>query len=217
MNCIDWTHSLRRWFPSPCSRWVPSTVALPSLQLTHLRFIKFANASGTSFTLSFCFHSLTLQFVLFKHSYRVLSANHLPPSIRSNLHSVTFVYSFQFKLHYFRLIIITVRLLANNIKLMFHYPKGIVSNYCYNNILKILYVFRNKIICCWIQFLPFPQALIPPVWMFWRNEKLGGNNKKWRLHWFLVWWIDLFWFISGNESKINQWIQTNQNQSQPLD
>ena len=24
-------------------------------------------------------------------------------------------------------------LLANNIKLMFHYPKGIVSNYCYNN------------------------------------------------------------------------------------
>ena len=70
-------------------------------------------------------------------------------------------------------------LLANNIKLMFHYPKGIVSNYCYNNILKILYVFRNKIICCWIQFLPFPQALIPPVWMFWRNEKLGGNNKKW--------------------------------------
>ena len=69
--------------------------------------------------------------------------------------------------------------LANNIKLMFHYPKGIVSNYCYNNILKILYVFRNKIICCWIQFLPFPQALIPPVWMFWRNEKLGGNNKKW--------------------------------------
>ena len=24
--------------------------------------------------------------------------------------------------------------LANNIKLMFHYPKGIVSNYCYNNI-----------------------------------------------------------------------------------
>ena len=28
-------------------------------------------------------------------------------------------------------------LLANNIKLMFHYPKGIVSNYCYNNL------FRN--------------------------------------------------------------------------
>ena len=25
-------------------------------------------------------------------------------------------------------------LLANNIKLMFHYPKGIVSNYCYNNL-----------------------------------------------------------------------------------
>ena len=24
-------------------------------------------------------------------------------------------------------------MLANNIKLMFHYPKGIVSNYCYNN------------------------------------------------------------------------------------
>ena len=149
MNVISWTVSLPSAFPrvelneiqlmqrNEPARLVTSFV-FNSLRLCRLALVPFAlpfgkaSSRGTSFTLSFCFHSLTLQFVLFKHSYRVLSANHLPPSIRSNLHSVTFVYSFQFKLHYFRLIIITVRLLANNIKLMFHYPKGIVSNYCYN-------------------------------------------------------------------------------------
>ena len=62
-------------------------------------------------------------------------------------------------------------LLANNIKLMFHYPKGIVSNYCYNNMF-MLYLM-NVFIYLFV-LLAWAWSLLANNFL--HNEQENNNN-----------------------------------------
>ena len=79
---------------------------------------------------------------------------------------------------------------------MFHYPKGIVSNYCYN-----IFSFQQRKFTKWIHFASWKEKLIVFLWVKeWMNEvnlltASSINNTKSNSIFSLWEWEKLIWLV----------------------